>query len=58
MSIVRISIAKAKELRGISEWDKLKKMSDAEIRAAVQTDATTRELKLEDLPKFKREVRK
>lgn len=55
MAIVKLKGDIAKNLRGRTDWAKLKQLSDAQILAAASTDPDNRVLTQKELDQFKRQ---
>jgi hypothetical protein len=54
MAIVKIKGSVAKNLRGSTDWARLKKMTDAEIKAAVASDPQIRVIDDSKVVNFKK----
>ena len=53
MATVRYTAQEAKKLKGKGDWDKIKKMSQEELRQAALDDPDVQPLTEEELEKFK-----
>jgi hypothetical protein len=54
MPTKKISSEEAKNLVGATDWNRLKAMTDAEVKKAANSDQTARELTPFELAQFKR----
>lgn len=54
MAIKKVSAMQAKGRRGTTDWKKVKSMTDDEIRRATISDSDARELRSDELLKFRR----
>ena len=54
MTTVKVKAARARHLRGGTDWHAVKRMSDEEIRAAARTDLQAREIRPHELAQFRR----
>jgi hypothetical protein len=57
MTMVKVKVSQARNLRGGTNWPRVKAMSEAEILAAARGDLQARELRPHELAQFRR-VRK
>jgi len=55
MATTKIKGTKAKDLKGKTDWKKLKSMSDSDIKVATMNDPDSKELRDDELAKFKKE---
>ncbi len=58
MGIIKITGEQAKNLRGTTDWHKVKQLTDAQIRAASLADPSAPEIKPVELALFKRDQKK
>jgi len=58
MAIRKVKASEAKKLRGATIWNKVKSMTDAEIRIAAKSDPNAREFRQDELMQFRRERKK
>lgn len=54
MAIKKVSGKNAIGCRGVTDWRKLKTMTDEEIKAAALSDPNARELRDDELAKFRK----
>jgi hypothetical protein len=54
MTIKKVSATHAKGRRGATDWKKVKSMTDEEIRRSAISDPSAKELKNDELVKFRR----
>jgi len=55
MATKKIKGSDAKKVRGTTDWEKVKSMTDEEIDEAVKFDPNTQEIRQNELMQFKRE---
>jgi len=55
MATKKVKGSEARKLRGATEWNKIRSMSDVEINKAAKTDPNARELSKDELRQFRRE---
>jgi len=58
MAIRKVKASEVKKLRGATIWNKVKSMTDAEIRIAAKSDPNAREFRQDELMQFRRERKK
>ncbi len=58
MSTTKIKGLKAKDLKGKTDWNKLKIITDADIKVATMNDPDSSELRDDELAKFRKERKK
>jgi hypothetical protein len=58
MVIRKVSAKKARSLRGTTNWIVLKRLTDEEIKTSAMLDPDARELRPEELVRFRRERKK
>lgn len=54
MAIRRMKSDKLRGLRGLTDWEKVRSMDDAAIRASAALDPDARELRPDELIRFRR----
>lgn len=54
MAIIKMKGAVAKNLLGRTDWERVRKMTDAEIKAAVSTDPAIRMIVSNKQPNFRK----
>jgi len=57
-STTKIKGSKAKNFKGKTDWNKLKKITDADIKVATMNDPDSNELRDDELAKFRKEHKK
>jgi len=58
MSTTKIKGSKAKDIKGKTDWNKLKKITDGDIKVAIMNDPDSNELRDDELSKFRKERKK
>jgi hypothetical protein len=58
MGIRKVSATKARSLRGTTNWQEVKRLTDKEIKTLAVLDPDARELRPDELMHFKRERNK
>lgn len=57
MTIKKISGASARGRRGLTDWKKVKSMTDDEIKKSAMIDPDAKELRNDELARFRRNTR-